>query len=295
MRFDLTDMRLFLTVIEQGSLTRGAAALNLALASVSERISGMEAVLGAPLLDRNRRGVTTTPAGDAFAQHARQILYQVEVMRGDLRSYGGGMKGQIRLLSNTAGLVDFLPPGLRSFLTDNPDLSVHLSERPSSEIALAVAGGRADMGVVADSTDLSGVQTRTISQDQLVVFTSRSHALSGLRSVNFSTVIGEPFVGLSDTALETHLAEHAARLGRQISYRIKFRRVGSIGMMVEAGIGVAILPESSAAEMQQYALSSIPLSDPWALRHLYLCAKNFDSLAPIARLLAEYLAAEPVA
>lgn len=83
MRFDLTDMRLCLTVVEQGSLTRGAATLNLALASVSERISGMEAVLGAPLLDRNRRGVTTTPAGDAFAQHARQILYQVEVMRGD--------------------------------------------------------------------------------------------------------------------------------------------------------------------------------------------------------------------
>jgi hypothetical protein len=57
LRFDLTDMRLFLTVVEQGSLTKGAESMNLALASVSERISGMDSSLGAQLLERNRRGV----------------------------------------------------------------------------------------------------------------------------------------------------------------------------------------------------------------------------------------------
>src|SRR5258708_33785495 len=62
LRFDLTDMRLFVTVVEQGSLTKGAEKMNLALTSVSERISGMESSLGAQLLDRNRRGVTHTAA-----------------------------------------------------------------------------------------------------------------------------------------------------------------------------------------------------------------------------------------
>jgi molybdate transport repressor ModE-like protein len=62
MRFDLTDMRLFLTVVECGSLTQGARMMHLALASVSERIAGMEAALGAPLLERNRRGVRATAA-----------------------------------------------------------------------------------------------------------------------------------------------------------------------------------------------------------------------------------------
>ena len=69
LRFDLTDMRLFLTVVEQGSLTKGAESMNLALASVSERMSGMESSLGAQLLERNRRGVTTTAAGDALIRH----------------------------------------------------------------------------------------------------------------------------------------------------------------------------------------------------------------------------------
>jgi DNA-binding transcriptional LysR family regulator len=61
MRFDLTDLRLFLYVVERGSLTHGAQAMNLALASASERISGMEAALGARLLERTRRGVQPTP------------------------------------------------------------------------------------------------------------------------------------------------------------------------------------------------------------------------------------------
>jgi len=63
LRFDLTDMRLFLTVVERGSLTRAAQAINLALACVSARVSGMEFAFEAPLLERNRRGVRTTAAG----------------------------------------------------------------------------------------------------------------------------------------------------------------------------------------------------------------------------------------
>jgi molybdate transport repressor ModE-like protein len=105
MRFDLTDMRLFLTVVECGSLTQGARTMHLALASVSERIAGMESALGAPLLERNRRGVRATAAGEALVRHARSILGQVEQMRGELRTYATGLKGRVRLLSNTAAMV----------------------------------------------------------------------------------------------------------------------------------------------------------------------------------------------
>src|SRR5215471_4523641 len=197
MRFDLTDMRLFLTVVEQGSLTKGAENMNLALASVSERISGMESSLGAQLLERNRRGITTTAAGDALIRHARLILNQVEQMRGEMRSYGTGLKGRIRLLSNTAGLAAFLPHQLGRFLVAYPDLSIDLHERPSAEIALAIAGGRADLGVVADIADLAALQTRLIAQDQLVVVASKTHRIGDRRSIAFAEVVGEPFVGLS--------------------------------------------------------------------------------------------------
>ncbi len=287
LRFDFTDMRLFLTVVEQGSLTRAAQAMNLALASVSERVSGMEAALGAPLLERNRRGVCTTPAGAALMRHMRLILGQVEQMRGELRNYATGLKGRIRLLSNTAALAGFLPPRLCRFLAAHPDLSVDLDERPSSEIALALAERRADLGVVADITDLTALQTHLVAQDQLVVIASQTHRVGGWQSVAFADIVNEAFVGLLDAALEIHLAERAARLGRQINYRVQLRSVEDVAMLVEAGIGLAIVSAVSVAKMRRPNLASVPLSEPWALRQLHLCARDFLALTPHANLLAQ--------
>jgi len=295
LRFDLTDMRLFLAVVEQGSLTRGAEIMNLALASVSERISGMEFSLGAQLLERNRRGVTTTAAGDALIRHARLILDQVEQMRGELRTYGTGLKGRIRLLSNTAGLVSFLPDQLGRFLVAYPDLSIDLGERPSTEIALAIAEGRADLGVVADIADLAALETCSIAQDQLVVVVSETHRIGDQPSIAFADVVGEPFVGLSDAALESHLGERAARLGRQIHYRIQLRRVESVAMLVKSGVGIAILSEASTKDLAHLGLAIVPLRDPWALRQLYLCARDFSALPPHAGLLAQQLREPTVA
>lgn len=287
MRFDLTDMRLFLTVVEEGSLTQAAQAINLALASVSERVSGMESALGAPLLERNHRGVRTTAAGDALTRHARLILGQVEQMRGELRTYATGLKGRIRLLSNTAALAAFLPPQLCRFLVAYPDLSIDLDERPSHEIALALAEGRADLGVVADITDLAALQTHLVAQDQLIVIASQMHRIGGQQSVTFADIVNEAFVGLSDAALEIHLGERASRLGCQMNYRVQLRSVEDVGMLVEAGIGLAILSEVSVAKLRRFNLAIVPLSEPWASRQLHLCTRDFSALTPHANLLAQ--------
>ena len=77
MHFDLTDLRLFAAIAESGSITAGAARTGLALAAASARVRGMETALGAPLLERGRRGIRPTPAGFALARHARLVLAQM--------------------------------------------------------------------------------------------------------------------------------------------------------------------------------------------------------------------------
>ncbi len=288
MRFDLTDMRLFLSVVECGSLTHGARAMHLALASVSERIAGMEAALGAPLLERNRRGVRPTAAGEALVRHARSILGQVEQMRGELRTYATGLKGRIRLLSNTAAMAAFLPPQLCRFLAAHPDLSIDLEERPSTDIVQALVDLRADLGVVAGVTDMRMLQTHLVASDQLVVLVGRSHRLAGQAQVSFADILAEPIVGMADTALETHLAERAARLGRQLDYRIQLRHTGQVASYVEAGIGISILSRALAATIER-DLAVLTLSEAWAARQLYLCARDFSALTPHAGLLARQL------
>ncbi|MDE1182365.1 LysR family transcriptional regulator [Paraburkholderia sp.] len=289
MRFDLTDLRLFVTVVELGSLTRGAQAMNLALASVSERVSGMEAALGTALLERGRRGVQPTAAGNALVRHARLILGQVEHMRGEMHAYASGLKGRVELLSNTAALVSFLPSRLQRFLAAYPDLSVDIDERPSQEIVRAVAEGSADIGLVADITDLASLQTHLLAQDQLVVIADRAHRIAALSQVAFAEIVDDAFIGLKDAVLETHLAYRASRLGRQIEYRVQLRSIEHVARMVEANIGLAILSEASAAQLREPALAIVRLSDPWATRRLYLCARDFTTLTPHAKLLVSHL------
>ena len=94
MRFDLADLRLFLRVVEAGSITHGAERAHLALAAASTRIRNMEAALGTPLLYRERQGVQPTPAGRTLVHHARLLLQQAERMHGDLAQYAEASKAR---------------------------------------------------------------------------------------------------------------------------------------------------------------------------------------------------------
>src|SRR6266542_2758726 len=158
MRFDLTDLSLFRHVVEAGSITGGAERAHLALAAASTRIRNMEEALGATLLVRGRQGVTPTQAGRTLLQHARVILRQAERLREDLGVYAGGLAGQVRVLSNTNALTEFLPEALSSFLSTHPNVSVDLEERLSDEVVGLIAEGVADLGIVAATVDASALQ-----------------------------------------------------------------------------------------------------------------------------------------
>src|SRR5437868_6248223 len=116
MRFDLVDLRLFCLVIEHGSITAGARMANMALASASARISGMEKRLGTRLLERGRRGATPTAAGRSLLDHARAIGAQVGRMSDDLRGFSAGLRGNVRLFANTAALIELVPRTLSTLL-----------------------------------------------------------------------------------------------------------------------------------------------------------------------------------
>lgn len=283
MRFDLVDLRLFIAVVEAGSISRGAEAAHLALASASARIGGMEATLGARLLDRGRRGVTPTPAGRALLDHARTVTAQVERMRGDLRAFATGLKAEIRLLSNTAALVDLLPATLRDFLAANPDIDIDIEEMTSADIVLAIAEGRAEFGVVADSVDTGTLETRPLSVDRLVLLVPAAHRLAGRGSIGFAEILEEPFIGLSGGALHGHLAGHAARLGHRISYRVRLRSFESVVRLVEAGVGIGVLPQTAAERYRTPQSHIVPLADRWAERRLMVCAPRLDRLSAHAR------------
>src|SRR5258708_7032010 len=207
MRFDLVDLQLFIAVADQRSITRGAERSHLALASASARIRGLEDALGVALLKRGRRGVVLTAAGENLLGHARIVLHDVEVLRGDLASYARGLKASVHLLANTAGLAEHLPRALSIFLRENPHINVDVEERESTDIAQAIAAGAAAIGLAIDRALPEGILRFPFCDDRLVLVVSHHDELANRRQVGFGDVLSRDFVGLaSASALQAHLA-----------------------------------------------------------------------------------------
>src|SRR5262245_8835577 len=221
-RFDLTDMRLFVHVAEAGSITHGALRANMTLASASERIRAMEEALSAPLLERNRRGVQLTSAGTVLLHHARIVTQQLEQMRGELDNFGKGLRGHVRLLSNIVAM-EFLPPSLAAFLSAHPNIDVDLDHQGSGEIVRAIAAGRGDLGIVGETVDPAAeLECFPFAEGRLVLVTPRGDPLSRHRKIAFRETLGREFVGLAvGNPLQEFLNYHAFRAGQRFKLRVR--------------------------------------------------------------------------
>jgi DNA-binding transcriptional LysR family regulator len=291
MRFDLVDLQLFIAVADERSITRGALRSHLALASASARIKALEAALGAALLKRGRRGVELTAAGESLLDHARIIIHNVEMMRGDLAAYASGARASVHLLSNTSGLSEHLPKALAAFLREHPDINVDVEERESTDIAAAIASGAADLGFAAEYALPGNVERFLFSEDRLMLVTARRGDFAGRRQIDFQEVGSCDFIGLTNsTALQIHIAKQAARLGMRLRFRARLRDFDAICQMVAADVGIAVVPEAAAKRCAgSMPITIIKIRDAWANRKLAICARSFKTLPRPAKQLAEHL------
>lgn len=291
--FDLLDLELFAQIIATGSITSGGREVHLALPSASARIRQMERTIGTPLLVRGRRGVTATPAGTLLLRHARTVLHQIDQMRGDLTKYATGLVATIRLLANTAAVATALPDDLVAFLADHPSIDIDLEEQPSHLIVAAIAEGRAELGVVADSVDIGQLRQAVLREDRLVLVTSPTHPLAAGAPRRFEDCLEHPFVGLSaGAALQEHLEGHAQPLGRRPHYRVRLPSVEAVCHTVAAGVGVAVLPAAAVERWRTtHAVATVPLTNAWATRQLLLCTHPTAALPSPAAALRTHLLA----
>ncbi|MGY2290744.1 LysR substrate-binding domain-containing protein [Pseudomonas sp. SDO528_S397] len=294
MHFDLTDLRLYLHILDSGNITAGAARSHLSLAAASARIRAMEASLGTAFLERGRRGVTPTVAGKALARHARLLLQQTERLQHDLAEYAHGVKGQVRLLCNTTALSEYLPELLADFLHGHPHLDIDLLELPSLRITHALRQGTADLGIISDAVDTHGLQTLPFRDDPLVLIAPRDHPLAS-GPASFIHSLQYDFVGLAaNSALAVYLEEQALHAGFRLQTRIRAHGFDGVIRMVARGAGLGIVPQAALDRGPlAHSLHAHPLSEDWARRTLLLCARAFDQLPGYANALVDALAMPP--
>lgn len=266
MSFSLRQIRYFLAVAENGSVSKAAAQLNASQSTITEALKDLEADLGVKLFERQPRGLGLTHKGQLFRRHAERIWQDLQDARGALASTGSDAAGRVTLgvTSLVAGyvLADLLTRFGRAF----PGVTVDLVEDSHDYLEHLLLNGEIDLALVTTS----GLHNpESLASEELDAFRYRvwvpsGHPLASGQLIDLPAISEFPIITLSISEID----EVADRFWRSAGLKphIAFRTgsVEAVRSLVAAGVGVAILPDLLFRpwSLDGRRLEAIPVSAP---------------------------------
>src|SRR5262245_6341243 len=165
-------------------------------------------------------------------------------MDSELGDHAEGVRGHLRVFANNSAMVQYLPGDLSRFMTSHPLIHVALEEATSPVIVRAVADGVADVGIFGGNIAAPGLTVLPYRQDRLVVVVPQTHPLRKQSAVRLRAVLAHDLVGMQEgSSIDVLVTKAAAELGQPVKLRIRTAGFDAIGRMVQAGLGVAIMPQ----------------------------------------------------
>lgn len=290
-RLDPYSLRLFACAAEESSIARAAAKENIAPSALSRRIADLEHALGVALFVRSAHGIQLTEAGRVAYERARQFETELESLLRDVRSLSGVVSGRVRLFANSSSVIGFLPERLKGFSAAYPMVSIALQERLSSEINRACLDDVADLGVCIIDPIPNGLDAWHFARDRLIAVLPRDHPLCAQDRLQFSGLVQHPLVCIqSGGALDRMLRDRAAAIDVELRVSVSVNSFDGVCRMVEAGLGIAIVPNSAASAYAGSAqFERRPLNEPWAERELRVIALRKSPRAAAVQALIDAL------
>ena len=293
MKLDPLSLRLFVAVMEENAIARAAEREHIAASAASRRLAELEQRLGVALFARSNRGSRPTDAAYALLNLARGVLNDLDGIAAQMRDYGSGLRGQVRLVANISAITQFLPDELQRFMARHPGVQVRLQEQISSAIARSVAENAADVGILNDGDYGEHLALLPYREDELVLVVPAGHALARRRAVRMAEVLPHDMVATHPgSAIHHQLARAAADAGMPLKLRMQVTGYDALCLMVSAGMGVGVMPRGSARLYRgTLDLRVVTLAEPWARRRLVLCVRAGETLSSVAQLLVDHLRA----
>jgi DNA-binding transcriptional LysR family regulator len=292
MKLDPVSLRLFVSVVEEGTIAAAAKREHIAAAAVSKRLSELEELLDSRLLNRTNKGITPTDAGLSLMFMARSALNNLNDIVVQMRDYSNGTRGSVQVLANISAITQFLPGLLKSFMALYPLINVVIEEQQSLAITKAVAENRAEVGIFTRLPHGADIEVFPFRRDRLVLIVPADHPLAARQSVRFSETLDHAYVALrSGTHLNFQLIKAANDVGRSLRIRMEVASYDALFLMVQAGIGVGIMPEGSAGIYHLNGAKIIQIEDEWASRELSVCVRSRAGLSAAGELFLQHLLA----
>lgn len=301
---EFRQLQVFCEVVQLGSFSRAAQAVGLAQASVSERISALEELIGERLLDRSgRRGVRPTPVGQALYDHAVRLLADRDRAIQEVRELLNLRQGKLLIGASTVPGTYHLPRILRQFRATYPELSFEVSIAGSAQVIDWVAEGVVEIGMVGDPGELVGqtfrggrAQLRTqahLWSDRMVLAVPKGHPLARRERVTVADLHDTPFVMREKGSgtrrwLEQYLQENSSGEVPSLNVAAVMGSLSAVKQAVIHGLGVTFLASCAVeAERDAGLLETIEFEGPLFDMNFYLVRDERRTASPVCRVFVD--------
>ena len=287
---ELRHLRYFVAVAEAGSLTVAAQQrLYTSQPSLSRQIRDLENEIGARLLTRSARGIELTPAGQAFLDHARSVLSQVEAAAEAARRVAHPAKPCFVLGFLTGHELTWMPETLRILRDELPNTDVMISSQYSPLLADALLKGRVDVAFLRREQGVPNVAFKPLIKEPLVVVLPSDHRLAALKAIRPADLVGETLVSVSGTApvLRAVIDDYLKRSGINVTPVHEVDHLAMAISLIASTRGIALLPAYAENFLPQ-SVTSRPIQGKGPTIDLVI-GYNKANHSPILKLLLSRL------
>ncbi len=254
---EIRQLKAFIAIAETGTFTAGAARVHITQAAISMQLKQLEQEIGAPLFIRAPRRVILTEAGEALLERARAILREHDAALAEVAELAGAEHGRLRIGSASAMVAaDPLPRLLKELRARHPRADVSISSGTSELLVRQILAGDLDVAFVSLPVETRGILTEVLSRDELVAIASPRHKLAKQRVVSAAALAKEKLI-LGEKGGNTRrlIDEFFAEANVHPTIMMELSRLAAIKRMVEAEMGVGIVPwQSTREEVEQARL-----------------------------------------
>lgn len=283
MHIDLKGLEAFIAIADAGSFLGAAERLNLSQTALSHRIAKIEADLGVTLIARTSRRLSLTAEGRELLPRARASLGELSVLVADFRHRGQARKRQIMVGCIPTLVAGVMAPALQTFMQTYPSVRVRVQDGYASVLAEMVRTAQIDLSLMVTRGTHFETVFEPLRSEGFVLCCLPDHALARHNALRFGDLEGYDLIGNSV------IADAMRDIDQLLQWRFRVENVATAIAMVEAGLGVTLVPALAMGQHNRARLSAVPLAEPAVVRRLGLLTRPDMPLSSPAAHLAEIL------
>lgn len=281
MKLTIKQIEGFVAVAEFGNFSRASRRLNTTQPALSQAIKDLEAELGVRLFDRTTRRVELTDAGREFRNAASKVMDDLKHAVESVHQIAERRRGRLRVAAPPLLAAVVLPQAIAEFRRLYPGISVQVADISTEQIVESVRDGRADCGLGTFQAGEEGIERAVLMRDNLMLFCSDRSAFKARKAVRWSELADQPLIALtreSGIRLLTEVGFETVQLPLHPAFEVT--HITTALALVEAELGIAVLPAYALATARYQAVSGVPLETPTISREVVLIHASGRSVSP---------------